>query len=229
MRLNKWTVIFDFKESKKMENLKFFSMGSLADVCSIIFKKDKCFILIETSIKKWEIKNHIMKICILEQAEQIASIFSWKYNISLINPSVYKGNIKKVKLYIDGITSNRDYTNFFLFEWSDRNIQILEAYREIINERSKSLKFIMSYRLIELFSKENGTSVDNFILKLFPNISTISEKRHGEKRINFLTHNRNKIHATNNKYNFPYESFERVSEEMNVNLRKILDIEFSKK
>ena len=144
MRLNKWTVIFDFKESKKMENLKFFSMGSLADVCSIIFKKDKCFILIETSIKKWEIKNHIMKICILEQAEQIASIFSWKYNISLINPSVYKGNIKKVKLYINGITSNRDYTNFFLFEWSDRNIQILEAYREIINERSKSLKFIMS-------------------------------------------------------------------------------------
>lgn len=225
MKLNSWTIVYQTDE-KQVNDFKFIDVGVLANELYIKIKNGNCALLIKTDEQETKSSNYI-KECVYSQAEIIADILSWKFNIPLKNHKIFKGNIKKIKKNNTEVKSDKKYINLFPFSYTERNSQILSAYREIMNQPNGPLRFIMSYRLIEVFSRENKVSTNNFILNLLPDIYQVQDLR-SNKKIDILTHSRNRIHATDSKYSFPYRYFEEASKEMNKQLRKILVVEFSR-
>lgn len=175
--------------------------GPIKGKCHIIFKAGiislyfgydfycKCSLLVQ-------------KECLVELTSEITNIISWKYNIPIGKPRVGTGVLDHT---CKCVVSDKDYVNVFAGAYTEKTKQIFDAYRDMKDERNDTLRFLICYRFLEVLSKSNNKGVKSLIDELFPSTLRVKNNRNNEK-INIISYMRGKIHATNNKYKFPYKS-----------------------
>lgn len=147
----------------------------------------------------------MIKQIALHEAELFADIISYEHNIYL--------RFLKLTRLRDKILEkdNRDCKEADLqlkyqsqsLSSINNQLDLLFALREIKNETSSSLRYLMYYRLLELLSKHYKGNVDLFLKN--NNVSTqfIKDKRNPKRVKSLITHYRNKIHATTDGFSFP--------------------------
>src|SRR3989344_4610370 len=221
MRHSLWTAVYESDKERDINSLKFTNLGQIVDECHIIFKKNKCYLLINVQ-QMLGIKPKIIRECVDIQAEEITDVLSWRFRIPLRKIRLVIGNPFELKADTTARRSDAKYKGLLLAPYTPRNKELLEAYREILNEKSSALRFLMCYRMIEMISKEVGLRPDDLIVRHFPEIKLVSEKRNPKRKATIYTHKRNKIHATNNRYSFPYRDLEEAALEMEGALKEII-------
>ena len=205
---NQWTITYKSNTQNHLIGQKICleNAGQIENRCQIIFlNKKTTFIYFEKVSFDFEKNKFLQKECINVLSEDIADIVAWRYNLSISNMKVRKGNIYKIKTANNYILSDKRYRNFLLGNYSEEVKKILEAYREIKNEANEALRFLMSYRLVEVLAKKNRKNTNSFIESIFPKIGKVQTKRN-KIETDIVSYARGKIHATDNKYKFPYEA-----------------------
>jgi len=146
--------------------------------------------------KPYFVKN-LSKIC----SEEIADEISFSFNIPLKIGKIYRSKPEEINLFI----SNRKKIQLVgAYKKTKEKREILEALREIKNEKSKPLRFLMYYRMIECLSREKKENVDKFIKNSGDKMVFIPGSRNPTSSETLMTHLRNKIHPTKPTYRFPY-------------------------
>src|SRR3989344_3769565 len=99
-------------------------------------------------------KDQIIRIVMEAQSEILADIFAWKLNSSLMLKKI-KTNVTQSSI-TTVIEKNFDSFHKEIFGIEKRVDDLesaLSAYRQIKNEKSKALRYIMCYRLLEIIAR----------------------------------------------------------------------------
>lgn len=221
-----WTAYLNTNECDKHRELKYLNVGVLSNTIEIVIKPKTSYILFSLP-ESLSIDDKIYIICLTDIVEQLIQILAWRYDISLSLNRIVKGNPRGIKVLCSAIKSDKRFTAIFPYNLTERNQQLLEAYSEITNEANRAFKFLMCYRLIEVLSAEFNEKTDNLIKKIFPEIKLVEDKRNPKFKRTIITHIRNKIHATDNRYTFPRSDFNRIIETTKPVLRSLIQRKFA--
>lgn len=208
MRVKKWTIKYgtdkklQIKDSFLLKNI-----NGLCNSCFITFKQGECLILLNIDIGDyWEGKSLLEEVAFGE-AEIIADMLSWRYDIPLRNKGIYSGNPKRIKTSSQKVLDARfSYKEIFSGKVSEENLEILAGYRQIKNERSPALKYLMYYRLLEMLARAHKASIDKLLYRYKLRTKFIKDPRHPNRVKSLIRHIRDKVHATKISYKFPYRA-----------------------
>lgn len=172
---------------------------------------------------------------------RIANLLSWEKSVPVKNPrvgamhySTKPGNMNAVAFVETLYVNARMSMNVILNQQgvkslSDKlatdslipeNIQLM--WREAISEESKSMQFLLYYRLLEFIHDDKRTRVDNYIKKTETEVP-LEKGRNGED-ITIYTYLRDNIHAKNPS--FPYKDIERYLPKLSSLVRKVIEDQY---
>jgi len=201
-----WTVEFETDTSVRFKGTSFLkNVSTLCSVCFFSFRPKKCLIWIKSE-DTYDVENRsLLKQIVLAEADIIADILSWEYEIPLRNPKIYSGNPKKIKIPLleEATDANFVYQGMFTGNFTTENLDIISGYRQMKDEKSRPLRYLMCYRLLEIFSKSYGVKVDELIRTRKIKTKFIRNSRNSKYTESLITHFRNKIHPTKKTYKFP--------------------------
>lgn len=209
MKTAVWTTEFEVmdKFEKIEKNLPFVAKDvfEVFNKCYVCSKNRKILMFLEISDNDTlELKDKFLITNLCEvSAGYIADIIALKFNTSVELKKVYPGKIKYKPLLIE-VPEKPTFLDEMPFHGTIT--QILEAYREIKNEKNASLRFLMYYRLLECLSVKHKNKVDELIREHKIATLFIKEKRNPKSTKSLITHLRNKIHPTKLTYKFPYNT-----------------------
>lgn len=169
---------------------------------------------------------------------RIANLLSWERSVPIRNPrvgamhySTKPGNMNAVAfvetLHINARLSMNVILNKqgvqILSQKLSSDSQIPEElqlmWREAISEESKSLQFLLYFRILEHINGNKRSSADSYIKQVEPSVS-LEKGLHGED-ISIYTYLRDNIHAKNPS--FPYKDIERYLPKLSGIVRKAIE------
>jgi len=155
--------------------------------------------------------------------EEILDEISFSFNIPLKIGKIYRSKPEEINL---SISNRRKIQLVGVYRRTKEKREILEALREIKNEKSKPLRFLMYYRMLECLSREKRENVNKFIKNSGDKMVSISGSRNPTSSETLITHLRNKIHPTKPTYRFPYRvlsnNLSRIEELTRMAVREII-------
>lgn len=169
---------------------------------------------------------------------RIANLLSWEKSVPIKNPKVgamhystKPGNMNAVAfadtLYINAklslnVTLNKQGIEI-LSEKLSNSSQIPEEiqlmWREAISEESKSLQFLLYFRILEHINEGKRSKADGYIRQTDPSVP-LEKGQYGED-ISIYTYLRDNIHAKNPS--FPYKDIERYLPKLSGAVRKAIE------
>jgi len=173
---------------------------------------------------------------------RIANILSWEKSIPITNPRILsienshtEGNTNIVVMtatytidtYVSlQVSLNSESVRLLSEKFNDGNqvpedIQLM--WREAISEPSKSLQFLLYFRILEKV-KDNDKSVDAYIRFLQPDIE-LRKDGHGKKEVSLYKFLRDNIHAKNPS--FPYQEIENCLTRLSDLVRNAVEAKYS--
>jgi hypothetical protein len=201
-----FTAEFNANKKVKFSGSSFFK--NISDSCVFfyfVFKKAKCIILLDIN-EDFIIEGvPLLKQIAFIEAERIADIISWEYEIALRDGKIYLNNPYNLKIppFQEATDAKFVYHEIFTGKVTEENLEILSGFRQMKNEKSRPLQYLMCYRLLEMFSRHYKGHVDKLISAHKIKTIFIKDKRDPNKRKSLITHFRNKIHPTKRTYLFP--------------------------
>lgn len=169
---------------------------------------------------------------------RIANLLSWERSVPIINPrvgaihySTEPGNVNAVgfaaTLYANvSISTNVILNKQSIQTLSDKlsanstipdDIQLM--WREAISEQSKSLQFLLYFRILEHIHDGKRAKADSYIRQIEPTV--LLEKGQFGEDISVYTYLRDNIHAKNPS--FPYKDIERYLPKLSGIVRKAIE------
>ncbi|MFQ6049779.1 MAG: hypothetical protein ACE5J0_01940 [Candidatus Paceibacterales bacterium] len=224
----KWTVELkttkEIKKNKDKFPIHFKDIHGFFDDCYILLKGDSLLVLLEIQeTTGLELKNEFfIKKFIESYLEGIINIISFQFNIPIKIEDIHYGNPKRIKPSLLKTGGTKEIKILFKKPIDLKIIDILGAYNQIKNENNKALRFLMYYRLLECFARDEKEKVDELIRKRKIKMSFIKERRNPKSARSLVTYIRNKIHATKLSYSFPYKALRQHSNRIEKVIRDII-------
>ena len=147
------------------------------------------------------LKRNLKREVISAEIEAVLDFLSWFLDIPIRD---YK--IKDKRTFSNKVFSIPEEV-LFGKKVNGEKYALISAYREIQNEESLALRYLMYYRLLEVMSEKMGYGghIDELITDHKIKVQQVKNKKNPKKLLSLIRHIRNKIHATKCSYKFPYE------------------------
>lgn len=197
---------FDIDKNIRFTGFRFFkNISEFCNLCYSIFRGKKCFVLLDINYD-YDIKDRfLLKQIVSAEVDVLADIISWEYEIAMKESRMYLNDFKNIKSFPLKQPEDAEfiYKGLFTGKFTEENLSILSGFKQMKNEISHPLKYLMCYRLLEIFAKHYKNNVDKFIINNRIKTKFIKDPRNSKNTKTLITHFRNKIHPTKKTYIFP--------------------------
>ena len=170
----------------------------------------------------------VLRQLLIAQSEILADIDSWRLGI----PLKLKRTAPNVAFSVVQPPPSQEFSSFCkrclgVESPTERQLEILSAYRKIKSEPNSALQYLMFFRMLEVFSREKGLKLQTMLNAEKASFWTMSRTRSPGELESIIIRFRNKIHATTAGYQFPYRTLEKFCPLIDRTVRKIIKNEFN--
>ncbi|MGB2762130.1 MAG: hypothetical protein WBC21_01160 [Minisyncoccales bacterium] len=201
-----YIIEFDTGKNIRFTGFHFFkNISEFCNLCYFIFKGEKSFILLDINYGYDIDDRFLLKQIVSAEVDVLANIISWEYEVAMRESRIYLNDFKNIKSFPSKEPEDAKfiYKGLFTSKLTEENLSILSGFRQMKNEVSRPLKYLMCYRLLEVFAKYHENNVDKFIINNRIKTKFMKDPRNSKNTKTLITHFRNKIHPTKTTYIFP--------------------------